>query len=453
MNNLSVKKIPDPSKEIPVVREVDVLVVGGGPAGIGAALSAARLGARTLVIEQYNCLGGVGTAGGHHELTMYNSWNSDERVLGGIPFELRERIIAEGKGNIDLGSDLFYDGEAMKLLLDKMMKEAGVEILFYSLFSQAIMDGNSVIGAVIQNKSGRQAILAQHAIDCTGDGDVAASAGCAFWQGRDSDGLSQPVTLMFNMGNVDWPTVKKWWTDWDMKPVWKKAQDDGIMEPFQEKIMGLIHTPSQPDIVGINMTHITHIDTTNGFDLSNATIEGRRQSHHLASVFNKVVPGMENARLISTAPAIGTRESRRIKGDIVLTEKDLQDHREWEDVICYGSFFIDIHNPSGPGMSEEHYYPAIGFRYQIPYRTMLPVDVDNLLVAGRCISTTHVALGSTRVMLTCMALGEAAGAAAALAGRAAMTVRLLPVGILQTQLKIQGVIIDEEGIAAANCKE
>jgi len=450
MSNLSVKKIPDPSKEIPVVREVDVLVIGGGPAGIGAALSAARLGAKTLIVEQYNCLGGVGTAGGHNELTMYNAWDSDERVLGGIPYELRERIIAENKGNIDMGSDLFFDGETMKLLLDKMMQEAGVEVLFYTLFAQTLMEEKKVIGAVIQNKSGRLAILARYIIDCSGDGDVAASAGCAFWQGRDKDGLSQPVTLMFNMGNVDWARVKDWWTDYDMKPVWKKAQEDGIMEPFQDKIMGFIHTPSQPDIVGVNMTHITKIDTTNGYDLSKATIEGRRQCHHLASVFNKVVPGMENARLISTAPAIGTRESRRIKGEVTLTEKDLQNHRVWEDPVCYGSFFIDIHNPSGPGMSEEHYYPEKGFRYQIPYRVMVPLGVENLLVAGRCISTTHVALGSTRVMLTCMALGEAAGAASVLALHEETTVRALPAEVLKRQLRKQDAIIDENGIAAVN---
>jgi hypothetical protein len=253
---------------------------------------------------------------------------------------------------------------------------------------------------------------------------------------------------MFTLRGVDWPRVQAWWTDYKMEHVWKKAQADGIMEPFQSVIMGFIHTDLTPDQVSINMTHMVQVDTTNTRNLSTATIEGRRQAHHLTGVFRKIVPGMENCYLISTASSLGTRESRRIVGGVTLTEKDLLSHRAWEDAVCYGSFFIDIHNPAGPGMSEQTINPEKGFHYQIPYRVMVPQKIENLLVAGRCISVTHEALGSTRVMLTCMALGEAAGTAAALSIQQGTTPRSLPYPLLREQLLHQGVILNESQIEA-----
>jgi hypothetical protein len=218
------------------------------------------------------------------------------------------------------------------------------------------------------------------------------------------------------------------------------------MEPFQDQIMGFWHTDVLPDQVGVNMTHLIDVDTTRARDLTWATIEGRRQAHHLVEVFGRVVPGMKNCYLISTAPALGLRESRRIEGVVTLTAEDVINRREWHDAICYGSFFIDIHNPAGPGMSGQTWRPAPGFHYQIPYRVMVPARVDNLLVAGRCISTDHVALGSTRIMSTCMALGEAAGAASALSLREEVSLRELDAQLLGKQLRAQGAIVDEAGI-------
>jgi hypothetical protein len=272
---------------------------------------------------------------------------------------------------------------------------------------------------------------------------VAAHAGAPFKKGRPEDGLCQPTTLMFTLEGVDWPKVENWRTDYQMQEAWLQAQKDGIMEPFQNQIMGWWHTNVLPTQVGVNMTHITYIDSTNARDLTKATIEGRRQAHHLTEVFRKIVPGMENCYLISTAPALGLRESRRIEGEVTLTEHDMLSGREWEDAIGYGSFFIDIHNPAGPRMSEQTYRPKSGFHYQIPYRVMVPQTVDNLLVAGRCISVTHVALGSIRIMLTCMVMGEAAGAAAVLSLREEVSPRELSPKVLQKQLKRQDAIFDE----------
>jgi hypothetical protein len=310
-----------------------------------------------------------------------------------------------------------------------------------------------VVGGIVQNKSGRQAILAHRVVDCTGDGDAAYHAGAAFEQGRPGDGQCQPCTLMFTIGGVDWPRVAGWRTSYQMKEVWLKAQADGIMESFQSVIMGFWHTDVLPAQLGINMTHLVGVDTTKTRDLTWATIEGRRQAHHLVDVFRQVVPGLERCYLVSTAPALGLRESRRIKGRVTLTAEDVMNEREWEDAVCYGSFYIDIHNPAGPGMGDQTWYPRKGFKYQIPYGTLLPQadaerPIDNLLVAGRCISADHVALGSTRIMSTCMALGEAAGTAAMLSLHEEVAPRELDARLLREQLRKQGAIVDAAGITA-----
>jgi len=210
--------------------------------------------------------------------------------------------------------------------------------------------------------------------------------------------------------------------------------------------MGFWWTPTRPDQVGINFTHVVGCDPTDAESITAATIEGRRQAFHMIPVFRKYVPGMEHCYLITTAALLGTRESRRIVGEVVLHEDDLMAMREWPDGICYGSFFIDVHNCTGPGMDAETWQPAAGFRYQIPYRTMIPKEIDNLLVAGRCISVTHRALGSTRVMPQCAALGQAAGSAAALSIRDGVTPRELSTEKLRDHLRSAGAIVDEQGI-------
>lgn len=419
--------------------------------GVAAAISAARLGMRTLIVEQFNCLGGTATAGGHNHISQFHAWDSETRVVGGVPYELATRLVRDGYGTWDRVGCVDFDLEGMKVTIDRMVAEAGVEVLYYTFFCDTLVEEGRAVGAIVQNKSGRGAILAHRLIDCTGDGDAAARAGAPFQQGREADGKCQPTTLMFTIGGVDWPRVQAWrGNNYWKEEAWLKAQADGIMEPFQSVIMGWWHTDVRPDQVGVNMTHMVDIDSTDARDLTRATIEGRRQAHHLVDVFRKVVPGMENCYLISTAPSLGLRESRRILGEVILTEQDILARRAWDDAVCYGSFYIDIHNLDGPGMSQTSYWPEKGFRYPIPYRVMVPQKVDNLLVAGRCISVTHTALGSTRVMVTCMALGEAAGAAAALSLHEEVPPRELEPQKLRAQLRRQGAIVDEAGVAAAN---
>ncbi len=432
--------------EIPILDQVDVLVVGGGPAGVAAALAAARRGAKTCIVEQFNCLGGVATSGGHNHISQYNAWSDrSQHIVGGIADEIRLRMLARGFATYD-GSCLDFHVEGLKLILDEMMAEAGVEVLYYTFYAGTLKEGDTVTGGIIQSKSGRQAILARRIVDATGDGDAAFHAGAAFEQGRPQDGRCQPTTLMFTIGGVDWPPVEAWRSSYQMRDVWLKAQADGIMEPFQDQIMGFWHTDVLPDQVGVNMTHMVGIDTTDAGDLTRATIEGRRQAFHLVEVFRKVVPGMEQCYLISTAPSLGLRESRRIRGMVTISADDLMQQRAWPDAIGYGSFFIDIHNPAGPGMSGQTWRPPAGFHYQIPYRALVPERVDNLLVAGRCISADHVALGSLRIMVTCMVMGEAAGAAAILSLHEEVAPRELDAALLREQLHRGNAILDEGDI-------
>ncbi len=442
--------IREPARDLLVMDEADVLVVGGGPAGVGAALAAARLGRDVLVVEQFNCLGGIATAGGHGHICLFTSWASYERVVGGVGWEIAKRVAAEGFGKLSRGN-VDFEIEGMKRVLEQMAAEAGVRLLYYTQFAEALIEGGRVAGAVVQSKSGRAAVRARQVVDCTGDADVAASAGAPFEKGRPEDGRMQPMTLMFQIGGVDYDRVAAFRQgDWKLQHVWKEAQDAGDMEPFQSQIMGWWWTPTRPDQVGINFTHITGMDATDVRDLTAATIEGRRQAFHTVEVCRKYVPGMENAYLLSTPAVVGTRESRRIVGEVVLTREDLLEERQWPDSVGYGSFFIDIHNPDGPGMSDKTYRPHRGFKYQIPYRILVPRDVENLLVAGRCVSVTHEALGSIRVMPQCTVTGEAAGTAAHLALDAGCPVRQVDVAALQAQLRAQGDIVDAEDIARVN---
>lgn len=444
------KTITQARREVPVYDEVDVLVCGGGPAGFSAAVAAARAGAKTLLVEQTNCLGGIATAGGHNHICLFTEWGTDVRVVGGIAYETAQGVVAAGYGSIERGN-VDFELEGMKLVLERMAAEAGVGLLYHTLFAEAVVEDGQVVGAFIQNKSGRQAVLARRVIDATGDADVAASVGAPYEMGRSRDGACQPATLMFTIGGVDWDGVRRFRKDdHTLKGVWKRAQQAGDMEPFQDRIMGWWWTPTRPDQLGVNFTHIVGVDCTSAEQITAATVEGRRQAFAMIPVFRKYVPGLEDCYLVSTAALLGTRESRRIVGEVVLTAEDILARRDWPDGVCYGSFFIDVHSCTGPGMDEESYTPEPGFRYPIPYRCLLPQGVENLLVAGRCISVTHRALGSTRVMPQCAALGEAAGAAAAMSVDAGCTPAELDVGRLQEHLRGAGAILDEAGIKAAN---
>ena len=448
------------NENIPVAYEVDVVVVGGGPAGAAAAFQAARAGMSVLLIEQMNCLGGIATAGWHGHICCYSAWNHRvERVVGGVCYELVDRLVDDGYGTYD-GAHLDFEVERLKLHLEQMAAASGnLQLLYYTQFSDVVMEGDEIRYVILQNKSGRQAAKCRMVVDCTGDADVAARAGAPYEKGRPGDGAMQPMTLMFQMGGYEHAPFVAFRNEGYLKKygvarnegdreVWAEAQRNGDMEPFQSKTMGWWWCATRPDQLGANFTHIVGRDPTNTEDLTYATIEGRRQAYHSVDVFRKYLPGLEHVWMSHTGALIGTRESRRILGEYRITVEDLMQERTFEDSIGYGSFFIDIHNCTGAGMDAETYYPREGFKYQIPYRALLPQQVSNLAVAGRCISCDHIALGSLRVMPQCFIAGDAAGAAAALALRTGKTLKTLDVPTLQNHLRGVGAILTEGDIAA-----
>lgn len=434
---------------LPVAAEVDVLVCGGGPAGVAAAIAAARLGAKTMLLEQFNCLGGVATAGGHGHICLYSAWGDGNRVVGGVIYELAQRCAALGYGVVN-ASSADFEVEGMKLALDQMAAEADVDVLYHSFVLDAAVDNSRVTDITVASKDGLRRVRAQRIVDCTGDGDVAARAGAPFDLGDAETGLCQPMTLMFTIGGVDYERVKQFRKgDYKLEAVWARAQAAGDMRPFQHQVMGWWWTPTRPDHLGINFTHINRVSALSARDLTAATMEGRRQAFESIAVYRKYIPGMEQCYMVSTPNTIGIRESRRVRGEYTLTRDDVMSGCRFADSIGYGSFFIDIHNTLGPGMDTKTWRPERGFKYQIPYRILLPVGLDNLLTAGRCVSCDHEALGSLRVMPQCGVMGQAAGTAAALSLQDNLLPRRLPLPRLQAVLRQAGQIVFDEDIVPA----
>ncbi len=434
--------IADPAAELEVLGEYDVLVAGGGPAGVCAGLAAARNGMNTLLVEQFNCLGGMATAGLHQKVAVFQGAGGRPEIAGGIPREIAERAAADHLAHFP-GRDLFVEVEEFKYLLDRMAEEAGLEVLFYTRCMDVLAEGGRPGGLVLSNKSGRFAALARRIVDCTGDGDVAFRAGCRMMRGRPEDGRMQPCTLMYRVGGVDWERTAEYMAgDPQLEGFCRQANQEGLMSGWQSRLMGFWWIPARPDQVGVNFTHM-HLDGSSAFDMSRAAIEGRNQVREAVAAMRDLLPGFEESYLLDTAAYVGVRETRRIYGEYVLTVADIKARRIFEDSIGLGSAFIDIHNVEGPGLDRRAgYHLRDGGYYSIPFRTLVPEKVDNLLVAGRCHSATHEAAGSTRWMTQCMIMGQAAGTAAALSLRAEQAPRELPAPALQEQLRSDGAILE-----------
>ena len=446
----------------PAARSYDVLVVGGGNAGCAAAIAAARHGAKTLLVERYGFLGGTATA------AMVGPWmtfhSGSKRIVGGIAQEIVERLQRAGgsPGHLHDSSDYVstitpFDPEIHKALLFEMMQEAGVDLLLHAYFLRALAN-TGVHGAVFATVAGEREYRAGCTIDATADAYVAASAGVATQQG-DERGRVQPASLMFRLSHVD---LSKTATYVRMHPdqmrtslktherlapamtavaglyeLWNDALAHGEVNVPRELVSFFI-TP-YADEVSVNMTRVTNIDPLNPDDLTRAEVEARAQVMQLLDFFRKRVPGFENARIAATGTQIGVRESRRIVGEYTLTRDDVLQGRHFDDAVARSAYPIDIHNPSGSGTTTHRL--AEGDSYEIPYRCMVPAYVDGLLVAGRCISTTHEALASTRLTPTVMALGQAAGTAAALSKQSGLPVRSIDVRRLRSTLTDDGVLI------------
>jgi hypothetical protein len=444
-----------------VSQEYDVIVAGGGPAGIGAAVAAARSGARTLVIEQAGFLGGCLTM----DLAFLNF--HDQRgyqILNGIPQELVDRLIALGgsPGHIQTkrGTARTFtaiDPEIVKYVAQEMVLEAGAEILFHAFVSDALMRGNSVAGVVIQGKGGCEAISGKTVIDCSGDADVAAYAGAPFHKGREADGAMQAVTLMFRLNRVDTEQIPKHFpmgAAYAKKPGSDRLtflRSEGHFDKWADawRAEGMFDNPHhyssfsslRDGEVKMNTTRVIGIDGTDTWDLTRAEIEGRRQIMAMVRFLQKHVPGFEKAALISTGPFIGVRETRRIIGEYTLTLEDVLSSRDFPDNIARGAWPMDMHDPKGIGIHQK--LVRGGKSYGIPFRISVPQRVEQLLVAGRSVSATHEAQASVRVMGPAMAMGQAAGTAAAFCIKQGVPPRKADIQELRRALRAQGAVLEE----------
>jgi glycine/D-amino acid oxidase-like deaminating enzyme len=440
----------------------DVLVIGGGNAGCAAALAAARHGARTLLVERYGFLGGTATA------AMVGPWmtfhSGLERIVGGIAQEIVERLVRMGgsPGHIADASEYVatitpFDPELHKALLFDMMAESGVRLLLHAYFLDALPGENGrVRGARVATVGGLRELEAAITIDASADAYVAASAGVALQQG-DARGRVQPASLMFRLSHVDLAQTAAYVraNAGEMRTslpperrdaaaltavaglyaLWNAARERGDVDVPRELVSFFISPYA--DEVSVNMTRVVDIDPLDPDDLTRAEVEARAQTMQLLAFFRRDVPGFANARIAATAAQIGIRESRRIVGAYTLTRDDVLAARTFEDAVARSAYPIDIHNPSGSGTTTFRLPP--GASYEIPYRCLVPQTVEGLLVAGRCISTTHEALASTRLTPTVMTLGQAAGTAAATCAARGLEPRNVPIAELRAMLEADGV--------------
>jgi hypothetical protein len=420
-------------------KKTEIIVVGGGPSGVVAAVAAARNGVDTLLVERYGFLGGMAITG----IPLHTFHDSHGRqVIRGIPQEMIDRL-AKIKG---IGSHIDartlsrkhraitatpVDPESMKRVCMELIEESGVRLLLHSLAVDTIVKNDMVKAVVTEGKSGRLITTGDIIIDATGDGDIAASAGAAYEKGREENGLMQSGSLIFRLGGININNIPNCE---DLSNLVQRGYEDGEI-PVRE--LFLLVLPKGD--VSINATKVTEFDGTSVEDLTRAEIITRKQIIQIVDFLRNRVPGCNNTYLLETAPMIGVRETRRIIGEYVLTKEDILEEREFEDAIARGSYPIDIHDPKGLDVSFT--YPRTGGSYQIPYRCLVPKRIDNLLVAGRCISTSHEAHASTRVMVPCMATGQAAGTAASLGIKTGASPRQVDVSHLQTLLREQGVIL------------
>lgn len=417
-------------KQLPIKDEVDVLVCGAGPAGVCAAIKAARMGAKTMIIEQQGVVGGIATAG----LMSHWTGNANSKLYKEILLESTK--LNEGEDKEELS--VLIEPEKLKTLFLKMLSDAGAKILLYTFVSDVVKEGDKVTGVITENKSGRQVILAKTVIDATGDGDAAYKAGAEFTLGRESDHKMQPATIMFKVGGVD---LKRAVFLGSFESTYETP--NGELQALAKKHIPfpaghvLLYPTTLPGVVTCNMTNCIDIDGTNADDLTKAEIVCRSQFEYIAKFLQKFVPGYENCFIISSASLMGIRETRHFKGEYVLNENDILASRVFEDWVVRGAKFnFDVHNISGSGLDEtgvQKKFPKIS-GYTIPYRSLVPIKIDALLLAGRNISGTHMAHSNYRVMPICAAMGEAAGAAAAIACKNDILVRSVDAKEIQKYL-------------------
>lgn len=451
--------IMEKPRSIPVLEKAQVLVVGGGPAGIAAALASARSGADTLLLERYGCFGGVITQVGIEAVAWYRH-EGKVNEAGGILLEMEDTALRMGASVKECQSDSqALDPEMFKYVCDQMLQQAGVRLLLDIYAVAAIVEDGLVRGVITESKSGRTAILADRVIDCTGDGDIMHLSGALYKKASRQDLMS--VTELFSCRGVDTEQFTRYVQN-DLKPTYRDwggecwaqqstGKEENLFSPYLEKPFVearkrgdlVIDDPStsiggtwstitpEGEVTQLNLVFMRNIDCTDVRDTTKAHLNGRRYCIEALRILREQVPGFQNARLRNFGMALGTRESRLLDGRYTLTKEDVFNQARFEDSVAIFPEFID-----GRGYL---ILPTTGRYYQIPYRALVPKNVDNLLVAGRCISGEPIAHTSFRNMSCCVATGQAAGTAAALSVQSHTTTANIHIPTLQKMLEAQGV--------------
>jgi len=414
--------------------EWDVVVVGGGPAGIGAAVAAARNGARTLLVERANCLGGMFTSGLVHTIRTAG----DE---GGVVCELRERLRQMDAAQIT-PTHAFLNPVAARVAALELVLAAGARLLLYTVAAGVELEGKTVVGVRLANKAGLQDIRCRIAVDATGDGDLAAWAGAPYDKGRPADGALQAVSLNFMIGGIDFnqlPPAE------EFHCITADALRKGELElpPPNDRLAYGSQLDSMPaGVVRFQYDLARGVDGTDPESLTQGEIICQQRVLKIWQYLRRTFAAYQKSVLLDIASAMGVRETRRIRGEKTLTEEDVLKARKHPDGVARCSWYMDLHDeePHGPEHKKALSVPEGDF-YEIPYGCLVPLGVENLLVAGRCISSTRPANGSLRLQPTCMNLGQAAGTAAALCVKRRLQPRALAGEELRSILREQGVEI------------
>lgn len=459
-------KILEPAREISVVADADVVVCGGGPGGFPAAIAAARHGAKVVLIERYGCLGGLATAGMVAPILAQHANDSHVAIVEGLLHELTDRLHAVGGAPTwdealqEWG--IRFDSEAMKVVLDQMVQEAGVTVMLHTFITNVVTEGDRIKAVFVESKSGRHAVTGKIFIDATGDADVAFRAGAPTTYGRTFDGKPESMGSFYQLGNVPKVDEKRRREIYDLVCKQMDAGNFGFYNPGFLAYQCAYHR----DHTSANMTRFSG-DARDAADLTIGEMSVRKNIWALVGYLRANVPGFEDLYVQQASAQIGPRESRQIVGPYALTGEDVRLGRRFDDAIARGSWWIDIHCPLGntypvhlcvkecpkgmecPYWASEHdnmlprdeMFPPKGEWYDIPYRSLLSVKTPNLLASGRCISATHEGMAGARVMGTCIAIGQAAGTAAALAIAEKVDPGRVSVNRLREQLRKDGQLV------------
>ena len=413
----------------------DIIVIGGGFTGVCAAVAAARHGAKVTLFEKTGSLGGAAA------VNLINPFMPNKTEICGVSTELAQGLYTEIRGRLkdEFGALLPSNGltfheEYLKILLDRMTRDAGVKVVFHATLCGVEKDGEDILSVTMAQIDGVKKHTAKVFIDATGDGALAFMAGASVRVGRPEDGLCQPMTTCFRIANIDIDTFDQHRAE--VQELYKKFQAEGKIKNPRENI--LIFPTMVDGMLHFNTTRVILKNPVDAEDLSAAEMEAREQVLEMFTFLKENAPGFEKAQLVNSGD-VGVRESRMVDGQYVLTGDDLIAQKRFDDVIACGNYDIDIHNPAGTGTS--HYYFPKGQYYDIPLRALRPAGIGNLLVGGRCISVTHEAQASVRIMPICCVPGQAAGVAAWAAVQGGVSLDEADVSLIQKTLKADGAFL------------